>query len=141
MTKKVIVITLGIIILAVGGYFGYQQYAKSAMAQKAKSERLVNDTVAAVGRLINLPEGDNPQVAVVTDLKPLAEQPFFRNASVGDRVIIYPVLGRAILYNPQLNKIMEIATLQAGAQAPNPNPTPVKEAAATTTTKTTEPKK
>lgn len=140
MTKKVIAIIVGLIVVAGGAWFGYQQYAKSDTAQKAKSERLVNDTVAAVGRLIKLPEGDNPQVAVVTDLKPLAGQPFFRNASVGDRVIIYPALGRAILYNPQLNKIMEIATLQAGAQTPNPNPAPVTKTQATTT-KTTELKK
>lgn len=137
MLKKILIGILVLIILVIGGYFGYQQYAKSESAQKAKSERLVKSTIEAVGRLINLPEGDNPQVAIVSDLTPLSGQPFFRNAEVGDRVIIYENLGRAILYNPRLNKIMEIATLQPQANPPAAVST---KPATATSTKVTEPK-
>jgi hypothetical protein len=110
--KKAIIAIVVVIVLAIAGYFGYTQYAKSPAAQQAKAQKEIADTVSAVGRLITLPEGDTPQVAVVTDLAPLSGQPFFRNAAVGDRVVIYPNIGRAILYNPKLDKIIEIATLQ-----------------------------
>jgi len=34
---------------------------------------------------------------------------FFKEATIGDKILIYEKAGKAILYNPKINKIIEIA--------------------------------
>lgn len=67
--------------------------------------------VAAVSKLVVLPEGEEPTVATVTDKSKLADQPFFDNSEEGDKVLIYTTSQRAILYRPSSNKVIEIAPL------------------------------
>jgi len=74
-----------------------------------------NKIVKAVGKLIILPADETPTIATVTDKEALKEYPFFNNASVGDRVLIYEKAGKAVLYNPALNKVVEIAPFNLGA--------------------------
>ena len=66
-----------------------------------------------------LPTGETPTIATVTDLAPLKNQPFFANARVGYKVIIYTNAKRAILYDPVSDKIVETAPLNLG-QTPAP---------------------
>jgi hypothetical protein len=63
---------------------------------------------AKVGALMILPQGETPTIAKVQDLTPLKGQAFFQNAKVGDYVLIYTKAGRAILYRPSENKIIEV---------------------------------
>ena len=72
-------------------------------------------TIEAVGKLVVLPE-EVPTVATVTDLELLKDQVFFKNAKVGDKVLIYLQAQKAILYNPESNKIIELAPLNAYSQ-------------------------
>lgn len=59
----------------------------------------VDSLVERVSQHILLPE-ETPTIATVTDAEALAaEQPFFRDAQNGDRIMIYPEAERAILYN------------------------------------------
>lgn len=67
--------------------------------------------VAKVGKLINLPLGENPTVATVTDIEKLANQPFFNNAENGDKVLIYKTSNKAILYRPSTNKVIEVTVI------------------------------
>jgi len=41
----------------------------------------------------------------------LSEQEFFKQAQVGHKVIIYAKAGKAILYDPVANKIVEVAPI------------------------------
>ncbi len=75
------------------------------------TQQEITDTVNTVGKLIVLPTNETPTIAVVTDLSVLKNQPFFANAKVGDKVLIYTKAQKAILYDPQLNKIVELAPL------------------------------
>src|SRR2546423_15033863 len=93
-----LVAVLGLSLAGGAGYF-YFQYQKAQKeilgiksdpnaAQKAAQEdvqRLVSD----VGKLIDLPKGETPTVATVSDVEKLKEQPFFQNAKNGDRVLIF----------------------------------------------------
>jgi len=63
-----------------------------------------------VGKLMELPQ-DEPTIAVVAVLAPLQDQPFFRNARVGDVVLMYKRSLKAILYDPETNKIIEVAPI------------------------------
>lgn len=67
--------------------------------------------VMQVGRLIQLPEGEKPSVVFVTDAQAVKDQPFFRNAQTGDRVLIYSGSQRAILFRPSENRIIEVGVL------------------------------
>jgi hypothetical protein len=70
------------------------------------------DVLAEVGKLTTLPVGETPQISTVTDLKPLAGQPFFADAKLGDKVIIYQVAKKAIIYRPSENKIVIVAPIK-----------------------------
>jgi len=78
--------------------------------------------IATVGKLMFLPTGENPTVATVADPEKLKDQPFFTNAKKGDKVLIYTNARKAILYNPDSNKIVEIAPVNIGQQPSAPTP-------------------
>ena len=71
--------------------------------------------VQQVGNLMVLPEGEEPTLATVTDLEKLQGQPFFVKAKVGDKVLLYAKAGKAILYDPVANQIVEVAPLNIGS--------------------------
>ena len=69
-------------------------------------------TIRAVGALVALPIGETPTIATITDLNPLKGQEFFKEATLGDKVLIFSKSKKAILYNPNINKIISIAPIQ-----------------------------
>jgi len=71
----------------------------------------VTTLIKSIGELTILPTGEEPTIATVMDISKLKEQPFFENALVGDRLIIYSESKRAILYRPSENKIIEIGPI------------------------------
>ena len=74
---------------------------------QAETEALLAD----IGKLMVLPEGEEPVVATVNDPEQLADQNFFNNAKIGDKVIIYAQNGKAILYDPVAKKIIDISPI------------------------------
>jgi uncharacterized membrane protein len=137
---KAIRIVLGVVLvlaLAATGVLWYQNmnYKKELASTRQQLSSLQNnpaikdqvdaqDTINKVSALVNVPTDETPTVATVTDLSQLKNQPFFANAQVGDKVVIYQNAKEAILYRPSNNKIIQIAPLntsqqtQAQAQAP-----------------------
>ena len=71
---------------------------------------------AKVNLIIDLPTGETPVLATVTDLAPLAGNAFFTNAKIGDDVLLYPIAKEAFLYDPNANIIVEVASLNIGSQ-------------------------
>lgn len=107
------------VLLVLGGASLYF-YARYSHAQ-----RLLKDPTAAageeisaltkkVGRHIELPDNEVPTVATVSDTSKLADQPFFAKAQVGDKVLIYTQAGKAILFRPGANKIIEVMVVNLG---------------------------
>lgn len=117
-------IILAIIGVGAGGYF-YLQYQKintelqtiktdpSTIQQAVQSE--VKKLVEEIGRLISLPEGEDPTIATITDIDKLKDQAFFKDAKNGDKVIIYTQAKKAILYDPIAKKIIDAAPLNIGS--------------------------
>lgn len=94
----------------------------------AKNE--AKNIVETVGKLIVLPAEEQPTIATVTDLSKLQSQPFFKNANVGDKVLIYNTAKKAILFRPTESRVIEYAPLEtndqqegnvAGAETQKPN--------------------
>lgn len=103
-----------LIILAALSYYSYHQAQKRIEVLSnpelnseyvLKERDRVRDRVA---KLMLLPEGVDPDLAIVQDVEMLRkEQPFFRNAEDGDQVLIYP--DRAIIYRESDDVIINIS--------------------------------
>lgn len=76
--------------------------------------------IVKVSGLIVLPGDEKPTIATVSDTEKLKDQPFFANAKSGDKVLIYTQAKKAVLYNPESNKIVEVAPVNIGATTPTP---------------------
>lgn len=85
---------------------------------QATVEKQSQDIITKVGALMQLPQGETPTVANVSDAAAAKKQSaFFANAQNGDKVLMYAKAGEAILYRPSTNHIVLVAPLtfnQAG---------------------------
>ena len=122
-----ILVILAVVAIGAAAYF-YAQLNQLRQNPQQVAQEEVKSLVIKVGKLIVLPEGEEPTVATVTDPELLKDQPFFANAKTGDKVLIYTNARKAVLYNPEENKIIEVAPVSIGAAAaPAPAVTPPAE--------------
>lgn len=121
--KKIAKLLLVLIFLVgVGG--GAYFYDQTQKLQTKIDELLADPAIEAreelriildkVGRLVVLPEGEDPILATVTDKDALAGQEFFARAENGDKVLIYPKAKKIYLYDPEGDKLLEVAPLNIG---------------------------
>lgn len=116
-----------VIVLLIAGLISFYYYNKYQQAQNqllnptnaAKQE--VDALVSRVGALMLLPN-ETPTVATVSDVNKLKNQPFFANAKNGFKVLLYAKAKKAILYDPEANKIIEVQTLSLGTSQATPAP-------------------
>lgn len=116
LTGFVVILILG---FGVASIYFYTKYQKSQQLLGDSTVAAGEDTrkiVAAVGKLMELPTGEEPTVATVTNVEQLRSQDFFKRAQNGDNVIIYEKAGKAILYRSSVNKIIDVSPVQI-----NPN--------------------
>ena len=76
------------------------------------------EAILAVEKHLLLPQGEQPQIARVTDLKPLANIPFFGNALLGDEVLVYCKASLSILYSPSRDKVIEVSRTPVAGSCP-----------------------
>jgi hypothetical protein len=75
-------------------------------------QKQTDDLIQKVSKLIQLPTGETPTIANVSDAAQAKKQSaFFANAKNGDKVLMYVKAGEAILYRPSTNKIVLVAPL------------------------------
>jgi hypothetical protein len=135
MTKlqKIILVLIVLIIVSLGGagyfFYKYQQAQKEIQAKSDPQKFVAEETkrlVAEISKFIDLPQGEEPTVATVTDIEKLKDEPFFDRAKNGDKVLIYTNAKKAILYDPSLKKIINVAPVNIGTpsavQNSSPNP-------------------
>ncbi|TSC89039.1 MAG: Uncharacterized protein G01um10143_420 [Parcubacteria group bacterium Gr01-1014_3] len=111
--KSTILIAALLVVLTGTTYYFYSQYQRFRPNKSARQESA--DLIAAVGRLIVLPVGEEPTIATVSNPDRLRDQVFFANAQAGDKVLIYAIAQKAILYDPDEDKIVEVAPLSIGS--------------------------
>jgi hypothetical protein len=87
----------------------------SDVAEIAAIEQEVSDVIAAIGKHILLPEGEEPTVATVSDPEKLKDQQFFKHAQSGDKVLIYTKAKMAYLYDPRRDILLEVAPITTDA--------------------------
>lgn len=115
----VLAILVGLAVLSSGtAVFFYNEYSVLKENPNKAAQEEINKLVAQVSKLIVLPDGETPTLATVSNPDRLKDQPFFAKAKTGDKVLIYTNSKKAILYNPETNKIVEVAPINIGSSAP-----------------------
>ena len=122
--KKQFLIPIGILVvcLIAGGIYAFMQYQKQqtllknpTLAAQAEAASLVEK----ISKLIELPSGEQPTIATVSDVNKLKDQAFFTGAKNGFKVLIYPKAKQAILYDPINNKIVKVSSLNLNQPTPS----------------------
>jgi len=106
-----------IIIIVFGVYFFCEQInlAKKNPEIINQKEVETTDIVSKVSRLYLLPNNEKPTVATVSNPEVLKGQSLFNSAQKGDKVLIFSNLGKAVLYRPSIDKIIEITPIKSDA--------------------------
>ena|SRR3989338_8890118 len=113
--QHVLTILAAVVFVSFGSvYYFYGEYSTLKQNPNKLTQEETIKLVAKVSKLIVLPEGEIPTIATVADPEKLQSQPFFAKAKKGDKVLIYANAKRAILYDVEGNKILEVAPINIG---------------------------
>lgn len=121
--KPVVWISLLVLLSLAGGVYGFTLYQKSVAASKqaqnpdAAAKEEIKKLSGLVSKLMELPQGEDPTIATVTDKEKLKDQAFFVKTENGDKLLIYPQAKKAILYRPSTNKVIDVAPVNIGQTA------------------------
>ncbi len=123
---------IGAVLALIPSYYFYTKYQQAQKLLKNPQQVATEQTKAVVdkvGKLIALPSDETPSLATVQDKTRLKDQPFFKNAVNGDKLLLYIKARKAILYRESSNKIIEVAPInitknqQQAGTATTPAPT------------------
>ena len=114
MRKKrlinVILLLIAIVALFLSGYLYYRlDKLKNNIPNEDKE---IKSLINKIGKLYLLPVDEIPTVATVKDPEILK---IFNLAQKGDNVLIYTKYGKAILYRPDIDKIIEVVSIKVGS--------------------------
>ncbi len=120
---NIILVSIAIIALGFGGYFYYK--LKNIETNSPENiQKQTDDLLSKVAKLTLIPAGEEPTVATVSDPNKLKDQSFFKQSQKGDKVLIFSKAGRAVLYRPSINKIIETSPINnTNDQTNNPSET------------------
>lgn len=113
-----------ILFCAVGAaiYF-YRAYRQAIDAKPPVNE--TEKLVARLSQFVELPQGETPTLATVTDKTKLAGQDFFAKSENGDKVLIFEQSRMAVLYRPSLGKMVNMATINISGNEKTPSGQPL----------------
>lgn len=118
MKKTLSAVLVLVFIVALGSaFYFYRQVSVLKQNPQAVAEQEAEALVKIVGKLIILPKDEVPTIATVSDPSKLKDQPFFAKAKVGDKVLIYAKAKKAYLYDPIVNRILEVAPINVNSAA------------------------
>jgi hypothetical protein len=133
---KIAIFVAVVLIITLAAFF----FVRSRTSESQNATKELEDIVSELSKTIDLPE-EVPTIATVTDKNLLSEQEFFSRAENGDKVVIFQVWRKAILYRPSSKKIIDLTNISANqgpdltgsATQPNPTTTPQAQPVATPT--------
>lgn len=105
--RKIILWIIIFLILIFAVFATRMVYIKWNVLNTGKTENILE----RVAVLTDLPIGEEPKIVTVTNSEQLKNQTFFKDAKVGDKVLIFKESKKAVLYRPSTNKIISIAPL------------------------------
>jgi hypothetical protein len=111
--KRLFIIFLLVVALAgvFGSYYFYNKYKSLNTDATAQAKKETDRLVSLLGKLMELPAGETPTIATISDKDKLKDQSFFAQAQNGDILFAYTTSMKAILYRPSSNKIINVAPI------------------------------
>lgn len=103
-----------LILISIFALFQFRENLQLKANPEQIAQEQTEELIEKVGKLYALPQDETPTVATVVDPEKLNEQAFFARAEEGDKVLIYTKAGKAILYSPGKNQIIEVAPVNLG---------------------------
>lgn len=117
-------ILLLLVLACAASVYLFVQLQKIKSSPEVAAQDEAAEVIEKVGALIMLPTDETPTVATVSDPDMLKDQAFFANAKQGYKVLIFSKAQKAILYDPESNKIVEVAPINVkqdgAAETTNP---------------------
>lgn len=101
----IVLVVIGLISASTFFYLKYKQ-ATGDSTQETEAQEIA----AILSDRILLPD-EEPALATITDKEQLSGQSFFDQAENDDKVLIYFKAGKAILYRPSIDKIIDITKI------------------------------
>ncbi len=120
MTKSKIiniVLIIALIFTASTSIIFYIELSKINNNPQEVAQKQADSIIQMIGKLIVLPEGETPSVIKITDPTKLKDQPFFANSKAGDYVLLYSDAEKAVLYDPIMNKVVDIAPFDVSSNS------------------------
>ncbi len=118
-----------LVAIALSGYFYYKLHNLQKNTQEGVKKE-VKDILGKVAKLYLIPTGEEPTVATVSDPVKLKDQSFFSEAQKDDKVLIFSQAGKAVLYRPSIDKIIEVTSInnnKKDAKPPEKTTEPLKD--------------
>lgn len=113
VSSKRILIVAAIILAVVGAagtiyfYQKYQAAIKDPNTTQQAADNAANALRDKVAKLMLLPS-ETPVVGTVEDASKQKDQPFFKDAQNGDRILVFTASKKAIIYRESENKIINV---------------------------------
>jgi hypothetical protein len=118
------VVFIVVVSISFAGYFYYKLHSLERNNPTALAQRETKDLLGKVARIYLIPIGEEPTIATVSDPSALKSQAFFAEAQKGDKVLIFTKAGKAVLYRPSIDKIIETAPINIDTTKQNATPPP-----------------
>lgn len=110
-----------LVIVFISGLFVYKHYnSESAISMRniENAKEMTNSTIKSVGKLMVLPLSEEPMMFDVKDPVLLtSQQPFFAGSVEGDKLLVYQKAGKAIIYSPSKDMIVNVGPINFDAPA------------------------
>ena len=111
-SRIVIVTVVFVISFFAYNYVQTRNELKRLADPKTATQAEAEELATTIGKYLELPEGETPSIATVKNATQLTDQSFFAKTKNGDKVLIYPEAGKAILYRPDTKKVLEYSSVK-----------------------------
>jgi len=108
-SKKIFWVILLLVLFSGLAYFSKEVYERWREADINKNENILE----SVAELTDIPKDEIPTIVTVTNSESLKGQVFFKDAKIGDKILVFKISKKAILYRPTTNKVISIAPLNS----------------------------
>lgn len=108
--KRLVVIVIAVLVASIGSsmffYKKYNDLKQSPESVQKKAEVLKNK----VAKIISLPD-ETPVVGTIDDKDKFKDQPFFKDAENGDRILIFNESRKVVLYREKDNRLINVGPI------------------------------
>lgn len=111
ITKRkfnIILMTMVIVPLLLSGLLIYKI---NKVDKETSNKKATEELIEKVSKIYLVPEGEEPTIASVSDPQAVKNNSFFTLSEKDDKILIFPKSGRAVLYRPSINKIIETTAI------------------------------